>query len=141
IIPADKFFLDNYRGKLVYLDFWASWCGPCKSSFPFMSALQDRYSDRGLVIIAVNVDRDSTEAMHFLEKFPAGFPVVMNPDGNLASEFKVLGMPSSYLIDASGAVVWSHKGFRKGDDEIIEKNIIEALSGDAPHNQTGLLTR
>lgn len=108
----DALDLERLRGKVVVIDFWASWCEPCRHSFPWLNAMQTKYADRGLVIIGVNVDRDRADAERFLREIPATFRIVYDPAGALASHYDVPGMPSSYVLDAKGDVVGRHIGFR-----------------------------
>lgn len=108
---ADELNLDAYRGKVVYVDFWASWCGPCRQSFPWMKSLQDAKSKEGLVIIAVNVDQDKKLADAFLAEFTPSFKVIFDPAGKLAIDFKVSGMPSAYIIDRDGKPRFKHIGY------------------------------
>ncbi len=103
--------LSAYRGKVVYLDFWASWCKPCRESFPWMNDLADTYGGRGLVVIAVNVDHDRDLASEFLQQNPADFKVVYDPDGSLAGKYNVEAMPTSILIGRNGKVQFVHSGF------------------------------
>jgi cytochrome c biogenesis protein CcmG, thiol:disulfide interchange protein DsbE len=103
--------LESLRGKVVYVDFWASWCGPCRRSFPWMNEMQQKYGDKGLAIVAVNVDKKRADADKFLAQLPATFPVVFDEAGASPLAFGVKGMPSSYLIDARGNVVLVERGF------------------------------
>jgi thiol-disulfide isomerase/thioredoxin len=103
------------RGKVVYLDYWASWCGPCRQSFPWMNEMQTRYRDQGFVVLAVNVDPERAEAQRFLAQQPARFTVAYDPSGDTARVLKLKGMPSSYLIDRDGKIVSSHIGFREAE--------------------------
>ena len=109
---AERFDLAKYRGSVVVLDFWASWCVPCKRSFPWLNEMHARYADEGLVIIGVNVDKDADEARAFLEKYPAQFRIHYDPDGELAEEFGVRGMPSSFVIGRDGQLAAQHLGFK-----------------------------
>ena len=114
---ASTLDLSAYRGKVVLLDFWASWCNPCRQSFPWMDSTEQLFSDKGLVVIAVNVDHDRELASDFLQDNPADFKIVYDPDGDIARQFKFTDMPTSYLIDRSGHVRFVHQGFypeRKG---------------------------
>lgn len=122
--PVD---LDAYRGKVVLLDFWASWCAPCRSSFPWMNEMQDKYGDDGLVVIAVNLDNERGEAAGFLEQNPAGFEIAYDPERSMARAFGVDSMPNSFLIDRSGRVRAQHRGFRVADQAAYESAIIELL--------------
>ncbi|MEC9407091.1 MAG: TlpA disulfide reductase family protein [Pseudomonadota bacterium] len=128
ISSADDFDLDSYAGEVVYLDFWASWCAPCKASFPWMDSMQQRYADAGLHVLAVNVDAEPEAAERFLATFVPEFDVVMDPDGVLASRYKIETMPSSFLIGRNGELISSHKGFRDSDREKMEIGIQQALS-------------
>lgn len=103
--------LAKYQGKVVYLDFWASWCKPCRNSFPWMNAMQRKYGNRGLQIIGINVDEHRSDAERFLDQKPADFKVVFDPQGKLAEKYNLIGMPSSFLINRQGHIVWRHKGF------------------------------
>ena len=111
---ADGLDLARYRGKVVLLDFWASWCEPCRHSFPWLNAMQKKYGDRGLVVVGVNVDRERTDADRFLRDVPAQFPIVYDPAGKLAAHYDLPGMPVSYVIGRNGDVVAKHLGFRTG---------------------------
>ena len=115
--------LSKLKGKVVYIDFWASWCVPCRKSFPWMNDMRNRYDRKDLQIIAINLDADKGEAMKFLEKVPANFDIAYDPDGEIAAKYDLQVMPSSYLINKKGEVVFAHKGFREGDTAEIEAKI------------------
>jgi len=119
--------LSQYKGKVVYLDFWASWCKPCRQSFPWMNRMQDRYGDQGLVIIAVNLDEDRADADRFLKELPAKFQVVYDPEGRLAEAYQLIGMPSSFIIDRAGAVHSRHMGFHDSSPAEYEAEIQSLL--------------
>jgi thiol-disulfide isomerase/thioredoxin len=104
--------LEQLAGKVVLLDFWASWCEPCRQSFPWMAQLQQRLGPQGLVVIAVNLDRDRKLAARFLEQTPAEFRIEYDPEAKLAEQFDVVGMPMSFVIDRQGRVRERHAGFR-----------------------------
>jgi cytochrome c biogenesis protein CcmG/thiol:disulfide interchange protein DsbE len=109
---GDPLDLAQLRGKVVLVDFWASWCEPCRHSFPWLNEMQAKYADRGLVVIGVNVDRERGDADRFLRDAPAQFRVVYDPAGTLASRYDLPGMPVSYIIGPNGDVVGRHIGFR-----------------------------
>ena len=123
----DALNLEALRGNVVYVDFWASWCAPCKKSFPWLNSMQKKYAEKGLKIIGVNVDKDPGLAENFLKKTPADFSMVFDPDGQLASKYKIIGMPSSYLIDRDGNIQHTHVGFRTSKIDTYEKSIQELL--------------
>ena len=124
---ADALNLSDYRGKVLVLDFWASWCVPCRRSFPWMNEMQQKYSGDGLVIIAVNLDKHASDAMSFLEVYPANFTIFYDNERQLAHEYKVQAMPSSFLIDRNGVVIESHLGFKVAKTDAYEAAIVSAL--------------
>ncbi len=117
------------KGKVVWVDFWASWCVPCRRSFPWLNTMQRKYGKQGFEIIAVNVDKDRGLADQFLRENPAQFALRFDPKGNLAKEFKVQAMPSSFVLDASGRVIATHFGFKLADTAEYERGIRSALAG------------
>jgi len=119
--------LSDFKGKVVYLDFWASWCIPCRKSFPWMIEMQKRYGNEGFKIIAVNLDEEQDKVKSFLEKIPANFTIAYDPKGITAKTFKLKGMPSSYLIDRTGKIIFSHIGFRKKEVPAMEQKIKQLL--------------
>jgi thiol-disulfide isomerase/thioredoxin len=119
--------LDSLQGKVVYVDFWASWCGPCRQSFPWMKTMYDRYGSKGLVIVAINLDKDRGAAESFLQKFPAPFTVAFDPSGKTAKEYKVWGMPTSYVVGKTGAIVSTHAGFDPKRAAAVESEIAALL--------------
>jgi thiol-disulfide isomerase/thioredoxin len=103
--------LAKHKGKVVYLDFWASWCGPCVRSFPWMNDIQIKYKNEGFTVISVNLDAEKPLAEKFLFNNPASFEVIYDPKGKIAMHFKIQGMPSSMLIGRDGKIKSSHTGF------------------------------
>ncbi|MDA0262106.1 MAG: TlpA disulfide reductase family protein [Proteobacteria bacterium] len=99
-------------GKIVLVDFWASWCGPCKASFPVFADLHERYKSRGLIVIAISVDEDAQAMKRFLEKHSPPFSVVRDADHELVKEAKIKTMPTSFLIDQTGRIQLVHHGFK-----------------------------
>ena len=119
--------LDQYRGNVVVVDFWASWCVPCRRSFPWMNAMQAKYGDQGLVIVAVNVDRDRAAAEEFLAELPANFRIHYDNDASVAEAFGVEAMPSSYVIDRNGEIIARHLGFKVRKQDEYEAILVDAL--------------
>lgn len=109
---SQNYDLAQFRGKVVYVDFWSSWCGPCAKSFPFMGELQRELQDQGLQVVGVNLDESPEDAKAFLAKHPAAFTVAADTNQQCAKEFGVQAMPSSYLIDRNGVIRHVHLGFR-----------------------------
>jgi len=108
-----KTTLAQYKGQVIWLDFWASWCLPCRDSFPWLNSLQARYQAKGLKIIAVNVDENKQDADSFLQQMPAQFEVFFDPEGKLPSVFDIKGMPTSVMIDRDGSIRLIHIGFNE----------------------------
>ena len=125
-----QFDLTEFKGKVVVLDFWASWCVPCRRSFPWMNSMQEKYVDSGLVIIGVNMDSDASDAVNFLQEYPAEFKIINDPDGDLAREYEVIAMPSSYVFDRNGALVTRHLGFKVKRQDEYEAILLETLRKD-----------
>lgn len=115
------------RWRVLYLDFWASWCGPCRQSFPWMNQLHDKYQSAGLRIVAVNLDQKDDEAQAFLKQVPARFALAFDPAGDSARVFGVKAMPSSFLIAPDRNVQLAHRGFRSEDKAELERRIAAAL--------------
>ncbi len=116
------------QGQVVLLDFWASWCTPCKLSFPWMNALQARLGPRGLQVVAVNLDRQRSAADVFLRQTPAQFTLGFDPSGDSPKRFGVKAMPTSLLIGADGRVLLQHEGFRDSDRSTLEAAVEAALA-------------
>lgn len=126
-INPNLFDLSAYRGKVVYLDFWASWCGPCKFSFPYMEQLARRFRGQDLVVITDNLDQSSAKAAAFLRDVNASLPVIYDQNGVLASRFKVSDMPTSILIDRKGKVRYVHKGFYRDKEDEYTSHVEQLL--------------
>jgi thiol-disulfide isomerase/thioredoxin len=122
-----QFDLTAHQGKVVIVDFWASWCVPCRRSFPWLNAMHDKYGRDGLVIIGVNLDQERAAADEFLAEYPPRFSIVYDKTKELAKEYGVVAMPSSYLIGRDGVIRKRHYGFKVKKQDEYEAAIIEAL--------------
>ncbi|MCE3260983.1 MAG: hypothetical protein K0R43_62 [Pseudoduganella sp.] len=125
--PGGTVKLEHYQGKLVYVDFWASWCGPCRQSFPWMNEMQARYGAQGLQVVGINVDARTDDARSFLNATPASFVIAFDPSGTAPRNYGIKGMPSSVLIGPDGKVLYEHSGFRPADRTLLEARIKSAL--------------
>jgi cytochrome c biogenesis protein CcmG/thiol:disulfide interchange protein DsbE len=119
--------LAKYQGKFVYVDFWASWCGPCRQSFPWLNEMQARYGARGLQVVGVNLDAKGEDARKFLAEYPARFQIAFDAAGATPRAYGIKGMPSSVLVGPDGKVLFLHAGFKEADRAELEKSIQKAL--------------
>jgi thiol-disulfide isomerase/thioredoxin len=120
--------LHDLRGKVVYVDFWASWCGPCRQSFPWMTSMSEKYGPQGLVIVAVNLDKARESAAAFLNEFVPPFTIAFDPAGKTAEAFRVEAMPSSFVVNRNGIIVYAHEGFEQSKAGTLEDRVKETLS-------------
>ena len=120
--------LSSYLGKVVYLDFWASWCVPCRETFPWMNQLQAKFGNDGFQVVAVNIDTKKVDADKFLAKFPPAFTILFDPTRGVAKSYELKGVPSSYLIDRAGNLVSVQIGFSKPREAEFEARIEKLLS-------------
>ena len=127
ILPAAEFNLERWEGQVVFVDFWASWCEPCKKSMPWLSRMQQKYGDDGLVVVAVNLDKKLAAASRMLDTLDTGVQVVHDPEGKLADHYELQGMPSAFLYDRSGELIVRHVGFLASEAEDKEEQIRQAL--------------
>lgn len=121
--------LAQYRGKVVYLDFWASWCAPCLKAIPEIEAMRKELAGEDFQVVAVNLDQQTKKALRFLEKNPIGYPSASDPKGRLPKQFGVDTMPTSYLIDGEGVIRHVHRGFQRGDGAKLRAEIRKLLGG------------
>ena len=124
-LPAIEGEVDlmQLQGKVVYLDFWASWCDPCRDSFPWMAEMKEKYGSDGLEVIAVNLDKERALADKFLDTMKVNFVVAFDASGESAEKYKLRGMPGSYLIGRDGNIQASHLGFNDRDKAKLEAAI------------------
>lgn len=123
--------LAQLRGQVVYVDFWASWCAPCREAMPALDVLHQRYRARGFTVLGVNVDSDRKSAQRMLDQLVPAFPMVFDPKGLWPEAFGLRDMPTSFLIDAKGVIRYVKKGYRNRDVPQIEAAIQAAL-GEKP---------
>jgi len=123
--------LSQYRGKVIYLDFWASWCAPCRTSFPLLEKLYQENKDKGFTLVAINMDEEVEAANRFLKTYPATFDILRDAKGQWADTYGVETMPTSFIIDKKGVVRQVHSGFAKDDivdiEEMVNKLLAESL--------------
>ena len=117
----------DLRGQVVYIDFWASWCVPCRKSFPWLNSMLEKYQDQGLTVIAINVDKNAAAAADFLAEVPAQFTIGYDPKAILAELFELPAMPSAFIISREGELIDAHYGFKSSSTDKYEASIVEAL--------------
>ena len=118
--------LRDYRGKVVLVDFWASWCPPCLESLPAWEQFRQSYGAERFEVIAINVDENPADGLAFLEKTPVSFPVLSDPEGTIGKPWGIRSLPRYFLLDQGGNVVKSYRRFRIGDEDDVRR-AIEAL--------------
>ena len=115
--------LPELKGKVVVVDFWASWCGPCKAAFPALKEISAKYQDKGVVVLGISLDEDKADMDAFIKKSGATFPIVRDPKSKLAAQLNVEAIPTTYILDANGKVAAIHSGF--GGDATKREYIAE----------------
>ena len=122
--------LSALKGKIVYVDFWASWCAPCLRSLPEIHALYEQYRDQGFEVVAITIDDPVEDALDFLNDMetPLSYNVVLDLTAAIMDQYGVVGMPTSFLIDREGIVRKVHKGFREGDTQLLEQALLGLLA-------------
>jgi thiol-disulfide isomerase/thioredoxin len=119
--------IPDIKGKVVLLDFWASWCGPCKGSFPVLDQMARDFGPRGLVVLGVSVDEKREAMERFLKQHPVAFAVVRDARQSLVQAAAITAMPTSFLVDRKGRVRFVHNGFHAGQTEEAYRREIESL--------------
>ena len=119
--------LSQFTGKVVYLDFWASWCVPCRQSFPWLNEVQAAYANKGLVVIGVDLDKEPELARKFIDAHRPSFPLVSDPEGSIARSYNVKAMPTSLVIGRDGQVHAVHQGFHPEQEFEYVSHIEAAL--------------
>ncbi len=119
--------IEQYKGKVVYIDFWASWCVPCRKSFPWMNDIQQKF-EKDLVVIGINVDQEKSLADEFIKETSPQFKIIFDAKGLLATEYQVAAMPSSFILDRSGKIVFKHLGFHTKKQATYESEIQQLIN-------------
>lgn len=123
IYSGERMSLEQHQGKVVYLDFWASWCGPCRQSLPLLNKLRDELGSEYFEVIAINLDENPEDGKRFLQKYPVSYPVLIDMLKVTPEKYQLTGMPTSYLIDQNGKIQAVHQGFRSSDIDKIRKAV------------------
>ena len=108
--------LAQYKGNVVMINFWASWCGPCRQEMPLLETIYKKYNKMGFTMLGVNVEPDSNAANDWLKATPVSFPILYDRDSKVSKLYDVAGMPSTVIIDRGGKVRVLHRGYKPGDE-------------------------
>ena len=108
--------LNQFKGKVVLINFWASWCGPCRKEMPILEQLQKQYQSRGFTMVGVNVEPNSTDAVNWLKATPVSFPILFDRDSTVSKLYQVQGMPNTVIVDRKGNVRFIHRGYKAGEE-------------------------
>lgn len=113
---GDTVALDKLKGQVVMINFWASWCGPCRTEMPLLDQMYKRYSSLGFTLLGVNVESDTKDAEKLLQQVPVSFPVLFDRENKVSKLYEVNAMPSTVFIDRKGNVRYLHRGYKNGDE-------------------------
>ena len=119
--------LSEYRGDVVLINFWASWCGPCRQEMPLLSELHDRYQSLGFTVLGINVEEDSSGARRLLGKMPVSFPILLDNTSTVSKQYDVIAMPSTVLVDRDGNMRYLHKGYKPGLEDLYLQQVRELI--------------
>jgi peroxiredoxin len=115
--------LAELKGQVVMVNFWATWCGPCREEMPHLEALYQRYSDLGFVLLGVNVEQDASGADEYLSETPVSFPILFDPGNQVSELYDVIAMPSTVIVDRSGNMRFIHHGYQSGYESEYQSQI------------------
>lgn len=131
--PAPNFTLKSLKGKnmklsemagnVVLINFWASWCGPCREEMPLLNDLHKKYKPLGFTVLGVNVEEQADNARGFLNDFPVDFPVLLDSMNQVSKMYKVVAMPTTVVVDRDGNMRFLHKGYKSGDEQKYRKMV------------------
>lgn len=124
---GDNIRLSEQKGKVVMLNFWASWCGPCRQEMPLLDGIYKKYSKTGFVLLGINVEEDSTDAKKMLKNLNVTFPILFDSDNKLSNLYKLDAMPTSIIIDKKGKIRYIDRGYSPGDENKYRDQIMELL--------------
>ncbi|MCB1853998.1 MAG: TlpA family protein disulfide reductase [Halieaceae bacterium] len=120
---GDNVRLSEYRGQVVLINFWASWCGPCRQEMPELEAIHRKYADLGFTVFGVNVEQDRAMADRVLRDIPVSFPILFDDDNRVSELYGVDAMPVTVLVDRGGAIRYLHRGYKPGYEDEYEAQV------------------
>jgi len=119
--------LSDLKGQVVMINFWASWCGPCRQEFPALDQIYSKYKPMGFQMVAINVETEKADAERFLGKTPVSFPILFDPDNQVSGSYGVSAMPTTFLVDRQGRLRWQHRAYKPGDEAKYIEQIRQML--------------
>ena len=119
--------LSQYKGQVVMVNFWATWCGPCQQEMPLLDQMYKKYKPAGFTLIGVNVDKEGAAVKELLARKPVSFPVLLDPANQVSKQYHVDEMPSSVIIDRKGNIRYIHRGYRPGDENEYQDRIRQLI--------------
>ena len=119
--------LNAYKGQVVMVNFWATWCGPCQQEMPLLDQMYKKYKPAGFTLIGVNVDKEAPAVKQLLERKPVSFPVLLDPANQVSKAYHVDEMPSSVIIDRKGQIRYIHRGYKPGDENDYQDRIRQLI--------------
>ncbi len=122
-----NFRLSEHRGEVIFINFWASWCGPCRQEMPLLDKLHARYADAGFKVVGISIDEEQTEADALLKKIPVSFPVLYDSESSVSQLFDVDAMPTSVLVDRNGNMRFLHRGYKPGYEDDYRAQVKELI--------------
>lgn len=120
--------LSELRGEVVMVNFWASWCGPCRQEMPILDAMYEEYQDLGFTILGVNVEEDPNAAKKLLKSIPVTFPILLDGENSVSKDYDVVAMPSTFMVDRDGNLRYKHLGYLPGYENEYERQVRELLA-------------
>jgi thiol-disulfide isomerase/thioredoxin len=121
--------LSEMAGNVVLINFWASWCGPCREEMPLLNAMHNKYEPLGFTVLGINVEDQADSARGFLKDFPVDFPVLLDENNQVSKLYDVVAMPTTVVVDRDGNLRYLHKGYKSGDEkkyqEMVKKLVRE----------------
>ena len=119
--------LKDFDGQVVLINFWASWCGPCREEMPLLDELYQRYEPLGFTMLGINVEEDTVAAEKFLQGMPVNFPVLFDRENSVSKLYDVIAMPSTVIVGRDGSIKYIHHGYESGDENVYQDQIRQAL--------------
>ena len=129
VLPDDRadLFWSQYKGQVVMVNFWATWCGPCQQEMPLLDQMYKKYKPAGFTLIGVNVDKEGPAVKDLMARKPVSFPVLLDPANQVSKAYHVDEMPSSVIVDRKGEIRYIHRGYRPGDENEYQDRIRQLI--------------